>query len=147
MEPVHPAENTEPVLVKPSRKPHGTWWKYGFLCLVGAMALIWLFKSIESKLRQARLNESLFQAAHYGGAGDLQTALDRGANPDAREPYGESALMLAAFYGHPDSVKLLLSRGARVDVKCKRGETALKWARQNGHNDIAQMLLRAGEQE
>src|ERR1043166_6117367 len=64
-----------------------------------------------------------------------------GANLNARNRYGETALMLAASRGHIDIVKLLLAQRAQVN---QPGWTALMFAAAAGQLEIARLLIAAG---
>ena len=54
----------------------------------------------------------------------FQALLDAGADVNARNNYGWTALMHAARQGDPETVKLLLVKGAQVDLQDDRGWTA-----------------------
>src|SRR3970282_2685795 len=60
---------------------------------------------------------------------------------DARNAYGETALMLAALRGHADIVEMLLAHGAEVN---QSGWTPLMYAAANSHLDIARKLISRG---
>ena len=64
-----------------------------------------------------------------------------GANVDAVDEYGDTALMKAAWNGHTDIVNALAgSHGANVDAVDNEGRTATMWAAQYGHTDIVNAL-------
>lgn len=89
-------------------------------------------------------------AAGMGGRDDaVRFLLDKGADVNAHEPRGQTALMEAAYLGHRETVRLLLSQGADVNVASDYG-TPLTWA-QAGWNEhqpeIVDMLRRAGARE
>jgi ankyrin repeat protein len=85
----------------------------------------------------------LMYAALYGDAETVRTLLTRGANPNARNDAGGTALM----YGVEDAEKtgLLLSAGADVNARSGEGRTALLIAvgRQNS-TAVVKRLLDAG---
>src|SRR4051812_20330256 len=62
-------------------------------------------------------NEALFEAARKGDVKGVRSALDNGADVNAKWRYDQTALLMAAFCGHTDMAKLLVERGADVDVK------------------------------
>ena len=66
-----------------------------------------------------------------------------GADVNARNNHGDTALMRACQGGHADTVKMLIEHGADVNAKDKEGKTSLQWARINGHTDLAQFLEKA----
>jgi len=88
--------------------------------------------------------------AALGGKPDLvRKLLDEGADVNASERHGLTALMLAVrgvpwTQGHTDVVKLLLENGAVVDAKDNFGWTALSWAARGGRSDVVELLLDKG---
>ncbi|BCB26444.1 hypothetical protein SKTS_13300 [Sulfurimicrobium lacus] len=86
-----------------------------------------------------------WEAASKGG--DVQTIRDflaRGADIDARDCYGQTALMLAAHAGHSPVVETLIAQRADLDVTAKFGLSALMLAIIAGHVEIAHLLAKAG---
>ncbi|XP_015928988.1 myotrophin isoform X1 [Parasteatoda tepidariorum] len=51
-------------------------------------------------------------AADYGQRDVLNYLIDKGANIDAKDKYGISALLAAIWEGHTSCVKLMLEKGA-----------------------------------
>jgi uncharacterized protein len=79
--------------------------------------------------------------------GDLDAvrALVRsGADVDARDRHGQTALMLAAHRGHRSIVELLVESGADLNVTAKYNLSALMLAIVAGHVPIALLLVSAG---
>jgi N-acyl-D-amino-acid deacylase len=70
----------------------------------------------------------------------------RGANLDARDRTGATALMWAAFNESGDAaiVEYLLARGADPSAANKAGETALDWALRRGATPAVAALRKAG---
>ena len=89
---------------------------------------------------QAALNDQLIRAALEGSAETVTALLERGADVNARDNDGYTALIWAAFNGHAEIVTALLERGADVDARNNDGDTALMWAAHNGHAEIATLL-------
>jgi ankyrin repeat protein len=79
----------------------------------------------------------MWAAGYADGAGALDAeaiaglALDRGADIDAKDNRGRTALMIAADAGHLGIVDLLLARGAARDLRDNAGKTALDLATDN----------------
>ena len=79
-----------------------------------------------------------------GSVDELVRLLASGADIDARDEYGQTALMLAARDGRAESVAWLVGHGAALDVTAKYGLSALMLAVVNGHVDVVRTLLRGG---
>lgn len=79
--------------------------------------------------------------------GDVQLVLDlleQGTDVDARDRYGNTALMLAAHAGHHEVVETLIAHRANLNITAKFGLSALMLALVAGHAEIARLLARAG---
>jgi ankyrin repeat protein len=69
--------------------------------------------------------------------------LDHGADVDARQQAGWTALHAAAQHGDTDLAELLLSRGADPRLRSDEGKDAMDLARANGHAALAERLAMA----
>jgi uncharacterized protein len=79
--------------------------------------------------------------------GDIEAVrkqLRSGGDINARDRYGQSALMLAAHRGHQAMVEALVASGADLNVTAKYNLSAVMLAILAGHADIARFLARAG---
>lgn len=74
----------------------------------------------------------------------LQYMLQKGANPNARDNDGNTALIYAAQVGFDDGVRILIAAHAQVDITNRSGETALIKAVQGGDLLCVRLLLAAG---
>jgi ankyrin repeat protein len=83
-------------------------------------------------------------AVHRGDVKDICDLLDRGADVDARDRYGQTALTLAAHAGHREVVEALIAHRANVNVTAKYGLSALMLALVAGHAEVARILVYAG---
>jgi hypothetical protein len=89
--------------------------------------------------------DSAWEAAiKQGNVGEARRQLDSGADVNARDRYGQTALMLAAHSGHRELVEVLIAGRADLNVTAKFGLSALMLAVIAGHTDIARLLVRAG---
>ena len=68
-------------------------------------------------------------------------AINSGANVNAKDKYGYTALMLAAENGHIEIVNTLIKAG--TDIK-NDGRRALRLAASKGHTEIVNALINAG---
>lgn len=79
--------------------------------------------------------------------GDTQgviNAISSGANVNAKDNYGWTALMRAARDGYTEIVNALLKADANANAKDKYGWTALLLAAEKGHTEIVNALIEAG---
>src|SRR5512140_1693481 len=83
-------------------------------------------------------------AVRRGDVQDICDLLDRGADVDARNLHGQTALMLAAHAGHRQVVEALIARRASVNITAKYGLSALMLAIVAGHAEVAWILVDAG---
>ena len=92
-------------------------------------------------------NTALIEAAKGDDLRSLVVLLlAAGADVNAKNDYGWTALMMAVFHDHVENAKLLLEAGADVNAKNNRGLTALMMAAQYFHDHVenAELLLEAG---
>src|SRR5262245_50940140 len=96
----------------------------------------------------ADVKEELWAAARRGDAATVKALLDKGADVNARTPYGATALSFAADKGHLDVVKLLLDRKADVNAKDTfYNATPLSWALMRERWDIIKLMVEAGAKD
>lgn len=74
----------------------------------------------------------------------VRLVLDAGAEINAHDWYGKTALMSAGGGGCEGIVQMLLRRGANVNATGSRGGTALLSAASSGHASVVKLLLDAG---
>ncbi|NVO04522.1 MAG: ankyrin repeat domain-containing protein [Rhodoferax sp.] len=86
----------------------------------------------------------LAYAARNGMAEVVRLMIARGANVNAADTEGFSALMEAASNGNVDSVKRLVASGANVNAASKSGWTALHGAAMRGHQSALEYLVAQG---
>ena len=87
------------------------------------------------------LNNKLIEAARRGKLAFVKKLLDDGADVNATNYIGQTALMLAAANRHVDVVKLLLEHGADVNATDDIGRTALMLAVADQNIEVAKLLL------
>ena len=101
-------------------------------------------KSRPAKVYTGNLDWDLLVATEKGHTTKLRTLLTRGADVNARDRHGFSALMKAALYGHTGIVEMLMERGADLNASDENGWTPLMSAASGGNPDIVELLLRKG---
>jgi ankyrin repeat protein len=89
-----------------------------------------------------RINE-LMVACSRGELSRAEELVEAGADVNARDAFGNTALIYAAGGGHQALVEMLLSCGADVGVKNNNGLTCLDLAAARGHSAVAALLRHA----
>lgn len=83
-------------------------------------------------------------AVREGDAKLLETLIARGADINAKDAHGQTALMRASHQGRVDLVRLLANHGADLNVTAKYDLSALMLAVIGGHEEIVRILTEAG---
>jgi ankyrin repeat protein len=92
-----------------------------------------------------RRQELLFEAAKLGRTDLIAPLVKAGADINAREARGFTALILAAYNEHPDTVDALIAAGADACLPDRdQGNTAQMGVAFKGNDAIAARLLKAG---
>ena len=74
----------------------------------------------------------------------VELLLKRGADIDAKDEDGVTALMWGAALGKAETVTSLLKRNPDLRSADKSGKTALMWAEANQHPSMTKLLTDAG---
>jgi ankyrin repeat protein len=95
----------------------------------------------DARARSKAGETALMEAAIRGDVAGAKLLLDKGAEVNASDHRGYSALMLAAQYDgdSPELVRLLLARGADPTAVAE-GETALSLASKRGETEVTKLL-------
>jgi ankyrin repeat protein len=100
---------------------------------------------------QRALNDAMVSSAQLSDLPALKALLDRGAQANANNPFGDgfSALMLTvgSEAASLEAVKMLIDRGADVNAQNPHGETILDVARGQGTTPTVEFLKKAGARE
>lgn len=95
--------------------------------------------------KPAGANHNLWQIAKLGDVDQLERALARGADVNARNNLGLTPLMMAAYHGQTDMVKALVEHGAEVNAVDNGGLAAMLAKDSNsGHAEILRTLVARG---
>lgn len=87
---------------------------------------------------------ALHMAAHDGRLGELVRLLETGADPNARDVWGETPLHMAARSGNTEGCDKLLSHGADLDATNDDGMTPIVAAALGGYEATCEFLLDRG---
>lgn len=90
------------------------------------------------------MNSDWEEAVKNGDVQAARTLLDEGADINALDRYGQTALMIAAHKGHLELTQLLVERGANLNHSAKSKLTALMLTVFSNQPAITSMLIRAG---
>jgi ankyrin repeat protein len=85
----------------------------------------------------------LMVASSRGDHSRVEALLRDGADPNARDAFGQTALMYAAGAGHQPVVEELIDAGAQVDTRNRNHKTAADLAEARGHAALAALLRHA----
>ena len=86
----------------------------------------------------------IHNAARNRNLNNVRALLNSGANINARDNDGSTALIWAARFGHLATVRELLDRGANINARSNSGWTALICATYYGHLAVVRLLLDRG---
>jgi ankyrin repeat protein len=112
-----------------------------------SLALLTLFSivSIACFARVARAADApIANGAERGDWAKVAALVKSGADVNAAQPDGSTALLWAAYNDHLETARLLLQAGADVKAENHYGVTALSMACKNGNGALVQALLSAG---
>ena len=90
------------------------------------------------------LNEQLIDSCKEGNIEEVESLIKKGAEVNAVDDYGFTALMHASRHGNTKIAKLLINKGADVNVDDIGGWTALMHASYEGNTKIAKLLIDNG---
>jgi ankyrin repeat protein len=99
---------------------------------------------VADRLRGITLGPHWIRASREGDVDTLIGMLDAGYDVNARDGYGQTALMRAAHAGRLDAVTRLVQRGADLNHASKFGLSAVMLAVLGGHAAVARTLAAAG---
>lgn len=120
-------------------------------------ALIWVSSEAMAETLRVGFNgkdatkeslDAFRRASDKDRALGAQILLDAGADVNAKNADGWTAIILASREGHTDVVRTLIT--AKADVNAKErglGQTALMFASENGHTEIVKLLKQVGAKE
>src|SRR5208283_1893942 len=95
------------------------------LRMIKAAVAIWLILVLAPLAGANDKNRELMQAAEKGQLEEVTRLLNEGADVNAKDQQGKTALILAASKGQLPVTKLLLDKGADVNAKDDNKATAI----------------------
>ncbi len=95
-------------------------------------------------LTAAGSGKDLIAAATRGDRGAVQRLLDKGADVNAKDGKGQTALYFAALSGHKEVAELLIVNKADINAGANDGVTPLQIAVAAGHREVAELLIAKG---
>jgi ankyrin repeat protein len=90
------------------------------------------------------VDEEWERAARQGDSQSLAAQIAAGADVNALDRFGQSALMLTAQRGHLEAVQVLIRSRADLNKTAKFGMSAIMLAVVNQHESVARALADAG---
>ncbi len=93
------------------------------------------------------INSSFFLAAGKGETKEMAELLRKGAQIEAKNGSGKTALIWAAINGQDSAIQMLLDKGAKINERDSSGYTATKWAKVFGKQNTAELLKSKGGEE
>ena len=115
----------------------------------GKVSLSWTFDlkrgATTSKAKEERESGKVFfRSVRIGDYTEVKRLIEQGADVNAKDYYGATALMAASEIGYAEVAKLLIEEGADVNAQSNHGYTALMNASKYGHTYIAKLLIEKG---
>jgi ankyrin repeat protein len=93
-------------------------------------------------VRTTNWDDELLEAARNGDLIKVQKALENGANPNAKNPFGRTPLHEAVVKGRFEVVELLLARGADPRIADNKGHIPLDYAKDSAIRSLLKSAMR-----
>jgi anti-sigma-K factor RskA len=109
--------------------------------------LLSLFLAATGAAQTASLNDELLAAARKSDAAAVKALLAKGADVNAKSPYGATPLFFACDRGSAEVVKILLDAGADPNIRDTFYKaTPTIWAVQRDHAEVVKLLVEKAPQ-
>jgi ankyrin repeat protein len=96
------------------------------------------------KQKDQRSFPPLIMATYYDQIEITAYLIQSGADLDAQDASGNTALMGVCFKGFPEIAKMLINSGADPNIRNYNGATALHFASTFGQKELVKLLLEKG---
>lgn len=103
-----------------------------------------IFSGLAFPVQAQEINARLIDAARGRDSAQVRQLLSEGADPNARDKFGRTALMEAASSGYTDNIRILLEKGADINARDTVGWSALLRATLSRRTDTVRLLLQKG---
>lgn len=97
-----------------------------------------------NNLNQEEKDKNLIDAAYNGQTNVIKLLIESGADINAKNIHGNTALIFASARGYLDIVKYLIEVGADINLKNNLGNTALMYAYNDKYKEIIELLKKHG---
>ncbi len=94
-----------------------------------------------------RMVSELLAAASAGDVEGARALFEKGVDLNAKDSFGNTALIYAAAGGHLALARWLVENGAQANVRNQIGVTALQRALMQGHREMVSLLKKYGAEE
>ena len=100
------------------------------------------FKTYVGEVTASKIEEIQTRYSSIIESGELDRILDKGADVNSTNSYGNTALIFAldSYILNEDIIKLLLDNGADVNIKNNCGKYALNYALDTGNENIIKLI-------
>lgn len=97
-----------------------------------------------SEKEELALKEKLISSAAAGDTEKVLQLLEEGADIDATDEQGRTAVLAATYNDHSETVEALIQKGADVDIRDHNLENVLLNAGARGNLEIVRLAIEAG---
>lgn len=112
------------------------------------LAALWLPAIAQTAPDKKALNDELLVATRKSNIEQVKSLLAKGADVDAKSPYGATPLFFACDRSNAEIVKLLLEAGANPNIQDTFYKaTPLGWASGKGNAEVMRLLVEYGAKE
>lgn len=118
------------------------------ILLTGCQAQTTAGESENKQIEQASQKESrdtqLITSAEKGDTTAVRSLLQQGADVDAQDERGRTAIMAATHGNHPETVKVLIDAGADINRQDNIQDNPFLYAGATGRLEILRLMIDAG---